>query len=102
MKIYVGSQLGNSHGVANELTDLLEYYDKNINISVHELDALIDDDKEEVVLIICSTTGNGDFPENTLNFWKIVKNRKLDKTLRIFSLHMLFLINDKSTMRRLV
>lgn len=80
MKIYVGSQLGNSRGVADELIDLLEYHDKNINISVHDLDALIDDDKEEVVLIICSTTGNGDIPDNGSKLWRTIKKRDFNKS----------------------
>ena len=79
MKIYVGSQLENSRGVANEIISLLEYYDKNINISVCDLNDLINYDKEEDVLIICSTTGNGDIPENGSKLWRTIKKRDFNK-----------------------
>ena len=80
MKIYVGSQLGNSRGVVDELIYLLEYYDKNVNISVFDLNDLIDDDKEEDVLIICSTTGNGDIPDNGSKLWRTIKKRDFNKS----------------------
>jgi sulfite reductase alpha subunit-like flavoprotein len=36
--------------------------------------------KFELIFVICSTTGNGDMPDNACQFWKIVKNRALPKT----------------------
>ena len=79
MKIYIGSQLGNSRGVADELIELLQYYDKNVNIFVRDLNDLIDDNKQEDVLIICSTTGNGDIPDNGSKLWRTIKKRDFNK-----------------------
>ena len=35
---------------------------------------------EETIFIICSTTGNGDPPDNASLFWRKIKNRLLPKT----------------------
>ena len=36
-------------------------------------------DRTACIFIICSTTGNGDFPDNAEKFWRFIKSRKLSK-----------------------
>lgn len=81
MIILYGSQTGNAQSIAEEiwhklnndqipllsLNESLNLFENNINI------------KNEIFLIVTSTTGNGEIPINGEKWWKFVKNRKLDK-----------------------
>ena len=80
MKIYVGTQLGNSRGVADELIGRLQEFDTTIKVSTYDLNDLINDDKKEYVTIICSTTGNGDIPENGSVLWRPIKKRNFNNS----------------------
>ena len=85
--VMYGSQTGNADAISQELADFLraevdgtvircslnEYIDSN------ELGAMAKD--ATCVLIVCSTTGNGEPPENALKFWRKLKARSLDKQL---------------------
>lgn len=85
MKIYYGSQLGNSKEIALDIYDrILELVDGNEDIvienqiSVFELNKIkTDDEIDNESIIICSTTGNGDVPDNALKFWTMIKKRSL-------------------------
>ena len=48
MKIYVGTQLGNSRGVADELIGRLQEFDTTIKVSTYDLNDLINDDKKNM------------------------------------------------------
>tara|TARA_B100000900_G_C20558192_1_gene707712 strand:+ start:493 stop:963 length:471 start_codon:yes stop_codon:yes gene_type:complete len=85
--ILYGTQTGNAKCMAEEI-----YYNINNNLlkdnkpdcsimcfnNVNDINLL---NNYNFVVMICSTTGNGDFPDDTQKFWKNIKNRKLDNTL---------------------
>ena len=79
MKIYVGSQHGNAMGIAQELSCNLTDLNKEISVSILPLNDLLKEKNPEKIIIICSTTGNADIPDNALKFWIKIKNRKLEK-----------------------
>lgn len=82
-KIYVlyGSQTGNGESIAREVADKLVANHKDVpfvSIQIYTLNAAKDkgiDLAQSLLLIICSTTGNGDSPENAENWWRTVKLR---------------------------
>ena len=74
--ILYGSQTGNSEDIAKDLhercsKDNISSVCKNLN-SVKKVDL-----KEiaKFVVVVCSTTGNGDTPENAEAWWRSVKLR---------------------------
>ena len=81
--ILYGSQTGNSEQIAKEMTTILEEK-HNIIVTCTTLDDFISTfqkgDDSQIIFIICSTTGNGDPPENACLFWRKIKNRTLPKT----------------------
>ena len=79
-EVYVlyGSQTGNAESIAKDLADKLTC--EGIATKCMELNqakgcAL----KEQALclLVVCSTTGNGDAPENTNEWWRSVKLRSV-------------------------
>jgi len=82
--ILYGSQTGNCEQIANEFTSMLEEQEPNINVTCKTLNEFIStfggDAKQQTIFIICSTTGNGDPPENASLFWRKIKNRNMPKT----------------------
>ena len=80
MKIFVGSQYGNAMGIAEEISSILTDMNKEIKISISPLNNLLNDEDPNKIIIICSTTGNADIPDNALKFWTKIKSRKLDKS----------------------
>ena len=79
MEIYVGSQYGNAMGIAEEISAILTDINKEIKISISPLNNLLNDKDPKKIIIICSTTGNGDPPDNASLFWRKFKNRGLPK-----------------------
>ena len=86
--ILYGSQTGNAEGMACELFEDLSLitkrhvFKKSLNEFRKEADNTSWDevfDRTACIFIICSTTGNGDFPDNAERFWGYIKSRKLDK-----------------------
>ena len=81
--ILYGTQTGNAKCMAEEIYHNLlnnnkhNYYIMSFN-NVNDITLL---NNYDFVIMLCSTTGNGDFPDDTQKFWKNIKNRKLDKTL---------------------
>ena len=79
--ILYGSQTGNSKSIAEEFAS--RYNDElNMPVLCDSLNSVKEDidklkNKFELIFIICSTTGNGDMPDNACQFWKIVKNLSL-------------------------
>jgi methionine synthase reductase len=78
--ILYGSQTGNSESIAQKLHEMCQSRDlpcvcKNLNAVKGE--KLLEEALS--VAIICSTTGNGDCPENAEAWWRSVKLRSLAK-----------------------
>lgn len=81
--ILYGTQTGNAKCMAEEIYhNMLNNNKHNYSImcfnNVNDITLL---NNYDFVIMLCSTTGNGDFPDDTQKFWKNIKNRKLDKTL---------------------
>ena len=81
-KVYVlyGSQTGNAEMIAQDYHEQL----KGVGIPSHcaalnTVKKVPLQDKASAVLICCSTTGNGDAPENAENFWRSIKLRSAPK-----------------------
>ena len=87
MKIYLlyGSQTGNAEEIGHYLSNILKENLDELDIIVDKLNNYSENyeilNKSDYVIFICSTTGNGDFPENASKFWRKIKNRKLDKEI---------------------
>lgn len=86
-KIYIlyGSATGNGESIAKILA---ENINENLKFEVYcnTLNSIKNDISElhnicRLLIVICSTTGNGDAPENASIFWNIVKKRSLSKTI---------------------
>jgi sulfite reductase alpha subunit-like flavoprotein len=91
--VYVlyGSQTGNAEDIAKNVYTLLS--DNNIASQLLSLNNTIKGDsfvfvnaEENInatnkIIVVCSTTGNGDAPENANHFWRKFKNQKLPKNL---------------------
>lgn len=86
--ILYGSQTGNAEGMSYELFNKLNLitkrhvFRKSLNEWREDAEQTSWDevfDRTACIFIICSTTGNGDFPDNAEKFWRFIKSRKLDK-----------------------
>lgn len=80
--VLYGSQTGNSEQIAKELTCMIEEQSTMIHVTCMTLNEFIStfedtNTKQQTIIIICSTTGNGDPPENASLFWRKIKNRNL-------------------------
>jgi sulfite reductase alpha subunit-like flavoprotein len=87
-KIYIlyGSQTGNAQEISKEI--YLHLIEKkyicnysSLNQSIKNDTFTFINDEESLVIIVCSTTGNGDAPESANFFWRKLKNRNLSKEL---------------------
>jgi len=76
--IYYGSQSGTCQCLSFNLKSTLEekYKLDIICDSLNNFDFSIKND-ENIFIIITSTYGNSDSPENAAHFWRHIKNRKL-------------------------
>tara|TARA_Y100000992_G_C20858612_1_gene301670 strand:- start:8 stop:514 length:507 start_codon:yes stop_codon:yes gene_type:complete len=86
--ILYGSQTGNAEGMSQELFQNLSLLTKRhiFRKSLNEWRTQADKSSWEQVInstafiiIICSSTGNGEFPDNAERFWRFIKSRKLSK-----------------------
>lgn len=84
--ILYGSQTGNAQEISREIYDLLDkkfeciYSSLNDTISADNF-TFINSIDNPIIIIVCSTTGNGDAPGNANFFWRKIKNRSLPKDL---------------------
>ena len=84
--ILYGSQLGYSLSVAEHLYELIEDNIKPLKIEFQSLNEIIENDtigeihKDDFVIILLSTTGDGEFPKNARKFYQFI--RKYDGTLK--------------------
>ncbi|CCH45991.1 NADPH-dependent diflavin oxidoreductase 1 [Wickerhamomyces ciferrii] len=79
--VLFGSETGNAQDFAETLTRSLE----RLHFKVH-LSSLDDYDLKNLLsvrllIIFCSTTGQGEFPKNSRKFWKFMLKRKLPNDL---------------------
>jgi len=79
IRIYYGSQSGTCEYLSSNLKCTLEdkYKLDIICNSLNNFDFSINN-YENIVIIITSTHGNGDSPENAAKFWRHVKNKRLN------------------------
>jgi sulfite reductase alpha subunit-like flavoprotein len=93
-EIYIlyGSQTGNAEEISKEIYQLLG--EKGLDCKHGSLNSTITNNgfsfiNEAVpftsvpftLIVVCSTTGNGDAPESANNFWRKLKHRALPKRL---------------------
>lgn len=93
-----GSQTGNAEEISKELYEILLEKNYKCNYSslnktvqddtfnfINQNTIIMDEEKENncdiFLIIICSTTGNGDAPHTANLFWRKLKNKKLSKNL---------------------
>ena len=79
INIYVGSQHGNAEGVADEIYGRLKEINKNLEVNIYSLNELLEHSDHKKIIIITSTTGNADIPDNATKFWLKIKKRSLEK-----------------------
>ena len=79
INIYVGSQHGNAEGVAHEIYGRLKEINKNLEVNIYSLNELLEHSDDKKIIIITSTTGNADIPDNATRFWLKIKKRSLEK-----------------------
>ncbi|KAK4174186.1 putative NADPH reductase TAH18 [Triangularia setosa] len=80
MAILYGSETGNAEEIAIELEDMarrLHYQTKMDEMDSFKLSDLL---KVSLVVFVISTTGQGDMPANTLNFWRNLRREKLNNS----------------------
>lgn len=80
--ILYGSETGNAEDYARLLYKKLHYLQLKPTLAPldeYPLKKLVTD--TEVLIIICSTTGQGEMPRNARSFWKFLRKRKLPPDL---------------------
>ncbi len=85
-KIFVvyGSQTGNAESIAKDLSEQL-VTEQSVNVEFLPLNKIkgrkLQDESCLLLIVVCSTTGNGDAPENADSWWRGVKLRSAAKDL---------------------
>jgi len=95
-----GSQTGNATEISQNLYYLL--IEKGLNIQYSSLNNILTKDSFKFLknedkcslIIICSTTGNGDAPENANLFWRKIKKLKQSDILKNVKFSILGLGNS--------
>lgn len=96
--ILYGSQQGNSKAIADEIYDRINAENKiilSLNDSLH----LFHDVSQlynKIMIIITSTTGNGDIPINAEKWWRFIKNRKIDNSYLLNTQFYLLALGDSN------
>lgn len=78
--IFYGSQTGYSKSVAFELKNIIIKKVRPISINIDILNNLLDYEisKDDFTIILLSTTGDGEFPDNANTIFKILRKNKQD------------------------
>jgi sulfite reductase (NADPH) flavoprotein alpha-component len=80
--ILYGSQTGNAESLAAELSDKLnEEGILNICSKLNEAKGVSLKTEASFAVILCSTTGNGDAPENADGWWRSIKLRSAVRSI---------------------
>ncbi len=82
-----GTQSGNAQAITNHIYSLL--LDKNYKCSHMSLNQTVENesfnfikmDEPTILIVVCSTYGNGDAPETANHFWRKIKNRNIPTNL---------------------
>lgn len=81
--VLYGSQSGNSEGLAHQLAFKLQAAEGSVTLvpRVLGMDAFADLDlsAEKLVLMVCSTWGDGDMPDHAVAFWNFLQSDKAPK-----------------------
>jgi sulfite reductase alpha subunit-like flavoprotein len=81
--ILYGSQTGNVESISKFIYG--EIKDSFLSCSIYSMNYFSNKLEElnnyEKIFFLCSTTGNGEMPDNASYFWKNIKNRKLSNNL---------------------
>ncbi|KAK9881165.1 hypothetical protein WA026_014513 [Henosepilachna vigintioctopunctata] len=78
ISILFGSQTGNAQDLAERIwRESKKYYFKSSikSLDNYDINSLLVD---ECIIFICSTTGQGDVPDNMKKFWKFILRKNLD------------------------
>jgi sulfite reductase alpha subunit-like flavoprotein len=87
VSILYGSKTGNAEQISREIYHLLlqkgyECKHSSLNKSLEKDSfSFLQGDRPFTVIVVCSTTGNGDAPESADHFWSKFKNRNEPKNL---------------------
>ncbi|EEY58532.1 NADPH-dependent diflavin oxidoreductase, putative [Phytophthora infestans T30-4] len=73
VSVFYGSQTGCAESIAQRIYD--EAMEKQLDAELHPLNDKVETRDGHFVVIVCSTTGNGDPPDNCGKFWRYVKRR---------------------------
>ncbi|POM65163.1 NADPH-dependent diflavin oxidoreductase, partial [Phytophthora palmivora] len=77
VSVFYGSQTGCAESIAQRIYD--EALEKQLDAELHPLNEFqkskVETRDGHFVIIVCSTTGNGDPPDNCGKFWRYVKRR---------------------------
>ncbi|GFT20663.1 NADPH-dependent diflavin oxidoreductase 1 [Nephila pilipes] len=75
--ILFGTQTGNSEDVADRIGRYITRMNGKaqvVNLNDYPVTSLVN---ESIVIFVCSTTGNGEFPDNMKSFWKFMLRKSL-------------------------
>lgn len=90
--VLYGSQTGNAESIAKDVSEKLNMSDvENKCFDLNSAKAVNLKQEASCLLIVCSTTGNGDTPENASNWWRTVKLRSAVSYLDKFSMIDLYI-----------
>jgi sulfite reductase alpha subunit-like flavoprotein len=79
--ILYGSETGNSQDCAEMLAKKCQRLQFKAKVCAMDDYSVPDLTVESIVIVICSTTGQGELPRNALKFWRVLLRRKLPPTL---------------------
>eukprot|EP01041_Mallomonas_annulata_P010187 gene10187-21232_t len=80
--ILYGSQTGNSEDIAKDLNEKCKTKDYETKLAtLNSVKKASFKEDAKAIIIVCSTTGNGDPPENADGFWRTIKNRSASKEM---------------------
>jgi sulfite reductase alpha subunit-like flavoprotein len=94
--VLYGSETGNAHDYSETLAATLErFHFKVLCSSLDDFD-LRNLVHIKVLIVICSTTGQGEFPKNAQRFWKFMLKKKLPPDLLNHLIFTTFGLGDSS------
>lgn len=73
VNLIFGTVYGNAQFVAENLADVLKDQGREVSIVMHEQLVVFVPPEDELLLVICSTTGQGDLPEDILPWFENLK-----------------------------